>query len=55
MEHRTTVDRSSAGDRGRGIFTVSDINRYIGMVMGDDPTLRNLDVKGEISNLKYHT
>ncbi len=34
--------------------TVSQLNSYIGRVLGTDPLLSNVSVIGEISNLKYH-
>ncbi len=36
-------------------YTVSQINRYIGHMFSEDFALSNITVKGEISNLKYHT
>lgn len=35
--------------------TVSQLNEYIGRVIGTDPLLGAVVVKGEISNLKYHS
>lgn len=35
--------------------TVSQLNDYIGRVIGTDPLLGAVVVKGEISNLKYHS
>ena len=34
--------------------TVSQLNEYISRVIGTDPLLGAVVVKGEISNLKYH-
>lgn len=36
-------------------MSVSDANRYIKMLMDNDAVLSSISVKGEISNLKYHT
>ena len=36
-------------------LTVSDANRYVKMLMDNDALLSSISVKGEISNLKYHT
>ena len=36
-------------------ISVSQLNDYIGRVIGTDPLLGAVVVKGEISNLKYHT
>jgi len=35
--------------------TVSQLNSYIGRVLQTDPLLGSVSVKGEISNLKYHS
>lgn len=35
-------------------FTVSSVNQYIKRLFAGDFVLRNITVKGEISNLKYH-
>lgn len=35
--------------------TVSQLNEYISRVLSTDPLLGNISVKGEISNLKYHS
>lgn len=36
-------------------ITVSQLNRYIGKVLSTDPILGSVLVRGEISNLKYHS
>jgi len=36
-------------------YTVSQVNRYIGHMFAQDFALTNITIKGEISNLKYHT
>ena len=36
-------------------LTVSDVNRYVKMLMDNDALLSSVSVSGEISNLKYHT
>lgn len=36
-------------------ISVSQLNEYISRVLTSDPLLGNLSVKGEISNLKYHS
>ena len=38
-----------------GALSVSDVNRYVKMLMDNDALLSGISVKGEISNLKYHT
>ena len=35
-------------------ITVSQLNEYIGRIIGTDPLLGSVTVKGEISGLKYH-
>lgn len=35
--------------------TVSQLNEYISRILSTDPLLGNISVKGEISNLKYHS
>ena len=35
--------------------SVSQLNEYISRVLQTDPLLGNISVKGEISNLKYHS
>ncbi len=37
------------------VYTVSKINSYIANMFREDFLLKNITVKGEISNLKYHT
>ena len=36
-------------------LTISDINKLIKNTIEDNPELRNVYLKGEISNIKYHT
>lgn len=36
-------------------LSVSEVNNYIKKVLDNDFILNNLSVKGEISNLKYHS
>ncbi len=36
-------------------LSVSDVNRYVKMLMDNDALLSSISVTGEISNLKYHT
>ena len=36
-------------------LSVSDVNRYVKMLMDNDALLSSISVRGEISNLKYHT
>lgn len=36
-------------------LTVSEVNNYIKRILDNDFILNNLSVKGEISNLKYHS
>ncbi|HEZ7988420.1 MAG TPA: exodeoxyribonuclease VII large subunit, partial [Ruminococcus sp.] len=36
-------------------LTVSEINNYIKKILDNDFILNNLSVRGEISNLKYHS
>ena len=35
--------------------TVSQLNEYISRILSTDPLLGNISVKGEISNIKYHS
>lgn len=37
------------------IYSVKDINRYIKNMFDNDLLMRNLQVKGEISNVVYHS
>lgn len=37
------------------VLNVSEVNNYIKKIIDNDFILRNLSVKGEISNLKYHS
>ncbi|MBQ9827836.1 MAG: exodeoxyribonuclease VII large subunit [Lachnospiraceae bacterium] len=37
------------------VYTVSRINRYIRDSFDQDPVLRRISIKGEVSNLKYHS
>ncbi len=37
------------------VYTISDITKYISNMFDTDFLLRNVCVKGEVSNLKYHT
>ena len=39
----------------RKIFSVSQINEYIKMLIASDEILRRVYIRGEISNFKYHT
>ena len=36
-------------------LTVSEVNNYIKKILDNDFILNNLSVRGEISNLKYHS
>lgn len=36
-------------------LSVSELNNYIKKILDNDFILNNLSVKGEISNLKYHS
>ena len=36
-------------------LSVSELNSYIKKILDNDFILNNLSVKGEISNLKYHS
>ena len=36
-------------------LSVSEVNNYFKKIIDNDFILNNLSVKGEISNLKYHT
>ena len=35
-------------------ITVSQLNHYLKGIVDEDPNLRHIFIKGEISNLKYH-
>ena len=37
------------------ILTISQLNNYIKRVLENDIYLMNINVSGEISNIKYHT
>ncbi len=37
------------------VLSVGDVNRYVKMLMDNDAFLSSVSVRGEISNLKYHT
>lgn len=39
----------------RNIYSVSQVNSYIRRMFDDDFILRNIYIKGELSNLKYHS
>ncbi len=43
-------------DKGEGleIYSVSSLNRYVENLLRNEPTLRNIWVKGEISNFTHH-
>ena len=42
-------------DSKEQILSVGDVNRYVKMLMDNDALLSSVSVRGEISNLKYHT
>ena len=42
-------------NRGESVLSVTQVNRYIKMLMDSDDVLSYVTVRGEISNLKYHT
>lgn len=42
-------------NQGDNALSVSDANRYVKMLMDNDALLSSISVRGEISNLKYHT
>lgn len=44
-----------AQDRRDGALSVSEVNRYVKSLMDNDALLSAVCVRGEISNLKYHT
>ena len=37
------------------VYTVTQVNKYIRNMMENDAVLNNISVKGEVSNLKYHS
>ena len=39
----------------RFVVTVTQLNEYVKSLMGADPLLRGLSLKGEISNFKRHS
>ena len=39
----------------KNVYSVSQINRYIKNMFSDDPFLRSVLVRGEVSNCKYHS
>ena len=42
-------------NRNESVLSVTQVNRYIKMLMDSDDVLSYVTVRGEISNLKYHT
>ncbi len=42
-------------DTKEQILSVADVNRYVKMLMDNDALLSSVSIRGEISNLKYHT
>lgn len=42
-------------ENDKKVFTVSRINEYINGLISEDFFLRNIQVSGEVSNLKYHS
>lgn len=42
-------------ERNEKALSVGDANRYVKMLMDNDALLSSISVRGEISNLKYHT
>ena len=42
-------------ERRENALTVGELNRYVKMLMDNDALLSAVSVKGEISNLKYHS
>ena len=42
-------------ERNEKALSVGDANRYVKMLMDNDSLLSSISVRGEISNLKYHT
>lgn len=45
----------NAYNRAETALSVSDANKYVKMLMENDALLSSISVRGEISNLKYHT
>ena len=41
-------------EQQRKIFNVSEVNKYIKMLMDSDPLLTNISIRGEITNFKAH-
>ena len=41
--------------QNNGSLSVGEVNRYVKMLMENDALLSSVSVRGEISNLKYHT
>ena len=39
----------------KNVYTVEDVNRYIKNMFAQDFMLRNIYIKGEVSNCKYHS
>ena len=39
---------------GETIYTVSNVNRYIGRMFENSPVLDRIRVKGEVTECKYH-
>ena len=39
----------------KNIYTVAQINSYIRNMFSEDYLLKNVSVRGEVSNLKYHS
>lgn len=37
------------------VYSVSQVSRYISRMLQEDFLLREITIRGEISNLKYHT
>lgn len=42
-------------DRNDTALSVKDVNRYVKMLMDNDAVLSAISIRGEISNLKYHS
>ncbi len=45
----------SDSTHGDGVLSVSQVNRYVKALMENDALLSTVSVRGEISNLKYHS